>query len=33
MKYQKKSVSKAAKIIFPIAVTLLTGFDRPMERR
>ena len=30
MKYQKKSVSKAAKIIFPIAVTLVTGLIAPM---
>ncbi len=30
MKYQKKSVSKAAKIIFPIAVTLVTGLIAPL---
>jgi oxaloacetate decarboxylase beta subunit len=30
MKYQKKSVSKAAKIVFPIAVTLVTGLIAPM---
>jgi sodium ion-translocating decarboxylase beta subunit len=30
MKYQKKAVSKAAKILFPIAVTLLTGLIAPM---
>jgi oxaloacetate decarboxylase beta subunit len=30
MKYQKKSVSKAAKIIFPIAVTLITGLIAPL---
>ena len=30
MKYQKKSVSKSAKIIFPIAVTLVTGLIAPM---
>ncbi|MBP1713125.1 MAG: sodium ion-translocating decarboxylase, beta subunit [Deltaproteobacteria bacterium] len=30
MKYQKKSVSRAAKIIFPIAVTLVTGLIAPM---
>jgi sodium ion-translocating decarboxylase beta subunit len=30
MKYQKKSVSKGAKIIFPIAVTLVTGLIAPM---
>jgi oxaloacetate decarboxylase beta subunit len=30
MKYRKKSVSKAAKIIFPIAVTLVTGLIAPM---
>jgi oxaloacetate decarboxylase beta subunit len=30
MKYQKKSVSKAARIIFPVAVTLLTGLIAPM---
>jgi oxaloacetate decarboxylase beta subunit len=30
MKYQKKSVSKAAKILFPIAVTLVTGLIAPM---
>jgi carboxybiotin decarboxylase len=30
MKYQKKSVSKAAKIIFPLAVTLVTGLIAPM---
>jgi len=30
MKYQKKSVSKTAKIIFPIAVTLVTGLIAPM---
>ena len=31
MKYQKKSVSRAAKIIFPIAVTLVTGLIAPMD--
>jgi oxaloacetate decarboxylase beta subunit len=30
MKYQKKAVSKAAKIIFPIAVTLITGLIAPL---
>ena len=30
MKYQKKSVSKAAKIVFPVAVTLVTGLIAPM---
>jgi len=30
MKYQKKSVSKEAKIVFPIAVTLVTGLIAPM---
>lgn len=30
MRYQKKSVSKAAKIIFPIAVTLVTGLIAPL---
>ncbi len=30
MKYQKKSVSRGAKIIFPIAVTLVTGLIAPM---
>jgi sodium ion-translocating decarboxylase beta subunit len=30
MKYQKKSVSRAARIIFPVAVTLLTGLIAPM---
>jgi oxaloacetate decarboxylase beta subunit len=30
MKYQKRSVSKAAKIVFPIAVTLVTGLIAPM---
>ena len=30
MKYQKKSVSRGAKVIFPIAVTLVTGLIAPM---
>jgi carboxybiotin decarboxylase len=30
MKYEKKSVSKATKIVFPIAVTLVTGLIAPM---
>jgi carboxybiotin decarboxylase len=30
MKYQKKAVSKAARIIFPVAVTLVTGLIAPM---
>jgi len=30
MKYQKKAVSKEAKVIFPIAVTLVTGLIAPM---
>jgi sodium ion-translocating decarboxylase beta subunit len=30
MKYQKKAVSKSARIIFPVAVTLVTGLIAPM---
>jgi len=30
MKYEKKSVSRGAKVIFPIAVTLVTGLIAPM---
>ncbi|RPJ42886.1 MAG: sodium ion-translocating decarboxylase subunit beta [Deltaproteobacteria bacterium] len=30
MKYQKKAVSKAARIVFPVAVTLVTGLIAPM---
>ena len=30
MKYQKKAISRSARIIFPIAVTLVTGLIAPM---